>query len=501
VLKTLHGRLAAALLLLLLVTGVFDIFLTLKTTELHQQEVAQSMSQGLAEHLAEAKHETFLTSTGEIRSAGLNELFHWFMVVNPGVEFYLLDPQGKILAYDAMPGKVKREQVDLGPIHSFLEHRDRLPIFGDDPRHDERRKVFSVSTIPPPSARAKGEDPKGYLYVVLASEQMDSTVDLLKESYILRLSSWTLAAYLLLATLAGLFLFRYLTRPLRQLAGRIHNFKASAGESSKPINKRGDEVEDLSITFDAMAQRIKQQLEEISRVESHRRELIANVSHDLRTPIASLQGYLDTLMLKDSTLSSDERSEYLSIALSQSERLGKLVQELFELTKLDHQTSPLELESFSLNELVQDNLQRCRLQAKQKNIELKAEFDPSIPFVVGNLGLLERALQNLLENALRCTPPDGAITVRLAARPKAVRVEVADTGHGIPSDILPHIFERFYRWQKDGEHPQGTGLGLAITKRILELHQSEINVESQPGKGTTFSFALAIGSLATPTIE
>lgn len=490
-LKTLHGRLAAALLLLLLLTGVFDIFLTLKTTELHQQEVAQSMSQGLAEHLAEAKHETFLTATGEIRSEGLNELFHWFMVVNPGVEFYLLDPQGKILAYDAMPGKVKREKVDLEPIKTFLEHRDRLPIFGDDPRHDERRKVFSVSTIPPPAARAPGEDPKGYLYVVLASEQMDSTVDLLKESYILRLSSWTLAAYLLLAALAGLFLFRYLTRPLRQLTGRIRNFNAGNGEGDKPIHKGGDEVEDLSTTFDAMARRIKHQLAEISRVEDHRRELIANVSHDLRTPIASLQGYLDTLVLKDSTLTSSERTEYLNIALRQSERLGKLVQELFELTKLDHQATPLELETFSLNELVQDNLQRCQLQAQQKSIELKAELDPSLPFVVGNLGLVERALQNLLENALRCTPPNGSITVRLAEEEETVRVEVADTGHGIPNDILPHIFERFYRWQEGDEHPQGTGLGLAITKRILELHDSEIAVKSQPGKGTTFSFALA----------
>ena len=247
-----------------------------------------------------------------------------------------------------------------------------------------------------------------------------------------------------------------------------------------------------------MATRIQEQMAEIERTAELRRELIANVSHDLRTPIATLRGYLETLGLKEGALTPEQRDEYLTIAVRQSERLGSLGTELFELTKLDrHEVEP-SLERFRVAELVQDNVQRFRLRAEAGGIDLHSRFDRDLPPVYADISLMERALENLIENALRHTDTGGTVTVGLRELEERLEVTVADTGHGISEEDLPHIFDRYYRSSRSpephltGSRHTGAGLGLAITRRIVELHGGELTVASQLGKGTTFAFTLPV---------
>ena len=197
--------------------------------------------------------------------------------------------------------------------------------------------------------------------------------------------------------------------------------------------------------------------------------------------------------LKADTVSPVEREEYLEIALRQSERLGKLVDELFELTKLDAREVEPCMERFRIAELVQDNVQRFQLEAGRKGVLLSADFDPDLPPVVADVGLMERALENLIENALRFTAEGGSVTVELRQAPGRLVVRVIDPGCGIPEEDLPQIFDRYYRSRFNAASSSGgAGLGLAITRRILELHDSEIEVERRPGEGTVFSFSLAL---------
>lgn len=239
-----------------------------------------------------------------------------------------------------------------------------------------------------------------------------------------------------------------------------------------------------------MAGRIVQQVEALRRTDEERRELIANISHDLRTPLAALRGYVETLLLKERSLTPEERTRFLEIAASQSEKLGTLVTELFELSRLEaHEASP-QLERCSIAELVQDVVQRFQLQAAEKGVHVTAHFPLDLPEPELDIRLLERALQNLIENAIRFTPAGGAVTVSVSRAPSgALRVEVADTGVGIPEEELAFVFQRFYRARATGE-ADGTGLGLAIAKRIVELHGGELTVASRPGKGTRFAFEL-----------
>jgi predicted ATPase/signal transduction histidine kinase len=224
-----------------------------------------------------------------------------------------------------------------------------------------------------------------------------------------------------------------------------------------------------------------------------RRELIANVSHDLRSPLASLRGYIETLLLKEKAVSAVERRHYLEVSLSQVDHLQALISELFELARLDFQGYRIDAEPVQLGELAGDVIQKLQLAARDRKIKLRASVEPALGLVRADIGLIERTLTNLLENALAHTPVGGQIQLSVHARKGRVVLRVSDSGSGIAADDLPHIFERFYRADKARSlNAKGSGLGLAIVKRIVELHGSEIRVESEFGRGATFWFDLPL---------
>jgi two-component system, OmpR family, sensor kinase len=296
------------------------------------------------------------------------------------------------------------------------------------------------------------------------------------------------------ALVAGLFVLLTMTRRLRLLANAIDSFSNSGFLSlaSVQVGARGagDELDRLGHAYNAMVIHIHGQMEKIAQSNALRRDLIAGVSHDLRTPLASLRGYLETLQLKDESLSRQDRRRYLQIVASQSERLHRLVEELFELAKLEDLEVRIALEPFPLCELVQDIIQKFTLVAQEKGLALHAILKPDVPFVVGDISLIERLLDNLLENAIRHTPAGGRIDVSVTAAESTIGLEISDTGTGIAYDALPHIFERFYTDRTRSPSSGGAGLGLAIAKRIVELHGGHIAAHSELGHGTTFTIEL-----------
>lgn len=492
-LTTLYGKLATVLIGLFCLLGAGAILLTVYTTRLHIQEVNQKLNQTLAERIVSEK---ILMQEGQVNEAALKEIFHTLMVMNPSIEVYLLDAQGAILNYSAPLSKVKRQRISLDPVERFLSGAEDFPILGDDPRDLNRKKIFSVFPVETLSGEIEC-----YLYVILGGEDFDSVAQMLEGSYILRVSAWAVVATLLFALVTGLFTLRLLTRRLRTLAVAMETFKHSDfSEQSalayqahlQPLRiRRRDEIDELGTIFSHMADRIHQQVRQLKQTDQLRRELVADVSHDLRTPLTSLQGYLETLLLKEGTLSLQEQRTYLGIAAAHCERLGKLIAELFELTKLNSQEMKPHLEPFALSELVQDVLQKLKFVAEKKEVKLQTTMRADLPFVSGDIGLIERVLENLVENAIRHTPQRGTVTITLNLGNERIMAQIKDTGYGIPPEDLPHIFDRYYRI---GNHRQerstGAGLGLAIAKRILELHGSSIEVQSILNGGTTFTFHL-----------
>ena len=210
-----------------------------------------------------------------------------------------------------------------------------------------------------------------------------------------------------------------------------------------------------------------------------------------------MQGYLETLAVKKD-LTADERKEYLDRALAHSDRLRRLISDLFELARLDAHEVKAHLEPFALGELALDVLQKFHLLAEDRGIKLTSDMDPHLPLVMADIGLIERALENLIKNAIQYTQRDGVVTLTILPGHDQLTLEIADTGKGMREEDLPHIFDRYYRaGTTEDDAAEGTGLGLAITKRIVELHGSTITVRSRPGDGSRFTFALLLSQSTT----
>jgi signal transduction histidine kinase len=490
--RTLYSKLTAVLLALFLLVGVALTLTTLHFVSMYHQEAAQKLSLPLARHLLE---QNLLLRGGGVDPSRLKSLFDMQMAINPSIEIYLLDDQGRIAAYSAVPGKIKLERVALEPIRRFLSGTQPLPILGDDPRNPGGHKIFSVAEISGPGHGS------GFLYVILANEEQDSIAGLLAGSYILRVSVGVAAVGVLFAVLAGMLIFAFMTRRLERLVAAMEDFRRSDFSTPPGVGApvtAGDEIDRIGHTFREMASRMVEQLRELRRNDVLRRELVANVSHDLKTPLASLQGYVDTLLLKDASLTAEQRRHYLLVASRSSERLAKLVADLIELAKLDAREVRLAREAFPIAELMQDVAQKLQLKSEQKGLRLEVELPPRPPFVCADIGLIERVLENLLANAIAHTDPPGVLQLRLSQTGEQARIEVADTGCGIPENEIHRIFERFYR-VNDDQRARGShaGLGLAISKSILDLHGTAIEVCSQPGIGTTFAFCLPIPPAGT----
>nr|WP_240160787.1 HAMP domain-containing sensor histidine kinase [Burkholderia sp. Ax-1719] len=489
-------RVSIVFSVLLLACCGASAWLQIRASDLHDQEVIQALSHDLASHIV--RNSALMGADGP-RPAALRTLFGQLMAVNPSVEVYLLDANGRITGDDAPPGHIRRTQVDLQPVRRFLAN-EPLPILGDDPRSSDARKVFSVATVP----GAQGQ-PAGYIYVVLIGEARDELASRLAQSTVLRTTLGLMAVVALLGLVAGLFAFGLVTRPLRQLTDTVSRFDASIRAGSEPVplalSQRAaytdtrDEIAILERTFAEMADRIGLQWRELKRQDQERRELFATISHDLRTPLTSLHGYLETLSLKDESLQVGERRRYLAVALAQSAKVGRLAQSLFELARLEHENVPLTLETFPLADVVQDVFQKFELAAQSRQIRLQADIPARLPPVCADLGMIERVLTNLLDNAIRHTPDSGEVSVELAGEGDKVSVVVSDTGPGIAPELRANLFRRAF---SSGDLRRQGGLGLLIVQRMLQLHGSRIELLEREPRGATFRFELDAAPARVP---
>ena len=484
--KTLFTKLALSLTVLLLGIGLLYSILSTYLTHHYQQEFLQHLNRHLASNLVTERE---LVHEGVLNQEALKKTFMHYMMVNPSIEIYLLDADGNILSFSAEPGKVKRKKVDMKPIMDFTEGK-AFPLLGDDPRSFERNKIFSVAPI------SLSDGSMRYLYVVLRGEEYERVERLFQESFLLQLSGAAVFVSLLIGFIVGLLLFMVLTRRLQTLTQLMQQFSQSEFTQHNPYqqksNKSSDEIDTLGYHYNSMAERIREQLKALKKQDELRRELVANVSHDLRTPLAALQGYIETLQLKAEGFDAATRAEYLDIALKHSQRLTRLVEELFELAKLEAKETQLHCEPFSLAELVQDVIQKFKLTAESSNIKLQMKAQKPLPFVNADIGLIERVLENLIANALRHTPAEGEITVMLKTNDTKVEIEVQDSGSGIAESELQNIFDRFYRVNNMERSSHHAGLGLSIAQRIVTMHGSKIRVTSKPGEGSRFIFDLPI---------
>lgn len=486
-LRSLFGKLVLVLLGFGAVVAVLSMLVLKFSHETYHFEASQRLNRGLATRLL---NESFATQGGPLHPDAAREKFEQLNRINPDIDLYLLDAGGLVLAASRAGGELSGARIALSPIQRFLSGDEDFPILGDDPREPSHRQIFSAARVGLPEGKT------GYLYVVVHDREHEGAARQLKRSYALREGAWAIAGGVIVAALVATLVIAVLTRRLKQLASVMDRFRAGGFTQQPALKvhaKREDEIARLTHAFNDMADRILIQVEELKQTDVSRREMLASVSHDLRTPLTSLHGHLETLLLKEHELTDKDKRNYLEIAAKQSKRMSKLVDRLFELAKLDAREPDLVREPFVLSELMQDVAQKFELAATQKEVRIDAHFLTDVPLVIGDIGLIERVLDNLVENALRYTPAGGKVDITLTPEHDHVVVHVTDTGCGIAKEDLPRIFDRFYRGEKNRPAaPDSAGLGLTIVKRILELHGTQVHVESTIGTGTRISFSLPV---------
>ncbi|MCF6318338.1 MAG: HAMP domain-containing histidine kinase [Proteobacteria bacterium] len=480
--KSLNRKLSLLLLSLFIIVGILLGMITRYSTVQYNLEITQRLNGSIAMYVAD---EEPLIINGQYNETALKRLAQQAMVINPTVEVYLLDSKGEVLSHNLPPQSVQLNKVPLAPINQFLEQDSQRPILNSDPRSPENNKTFSVAKI------INNGTEEGYVYVILGGKKYEEITSNISKNYILQLTFFAILAVIIMAFLMGSLMLMKLTRPLKTLRDKVIQFQKTSNEGEK--NYDGDEIQQLNSAFTDMSERIDNQLEQIKNADQARRDLITNVSHDLRTPLSSMQGYLDTLLIKQQSMSKESTQEYLSIARKHCGRLGTMINDLFELSKLDSNIMKPNLDTFSMAELIQDVSLDFSHLAQQKGLKLNMELLEGNTNVRADIGLMQRVLENLISNAIKHTGKNGEIIIKLENSNKGFNIIIQDTGRGISEHELPNIFNRLYRADNTSkESPSSSGLGLAIVKKILDIHHSTIQVTSQLNQGTQFSFYLPL---------
>lgn len=499
--NSLYSRITLILFsIFLILAGFFFLFFE-QASRSTQNETSQKLYLQLANNIV---NDLGVISNNQFDLELIEEAFHTMMILGPNIELYVLDRTGKAITYSIPAETIKRTQINLQPIINFIDHKQRLPILGDDPRAEDRQKIFSAAAVYEKnnSIGNKVADKTliGYLYIIIGGEDYDSILTALRLSNAWQIGIFGVTSALGFLLIASLLLFYVLTRPLRQLTKEIKAFEQSdfTVSSKTPLqlsllkHHNNDEIQQLRQSFQQMQQRIIEQLEHLKKNDTIRREFLAYVAHDLRTPLAGMKAYLETLEIKQASMDHTERQQFISKAISNGDRLQGMINELFELTRLENHQVEWQQEAFAMGDLLSDIYASLEDKASQKQVYLQIDFQQASVQVIGDIAKIERVIQNLTENAIRYSEINSTVLIKTESiKNNKLCISICDQGTGIQENDLPYIFEPYFRASDEYKlKHKGAGLGLAISQRLLRLQDISLQVETEINKGTTFYFSL-----------
>lgn len=477
--KSLFGKLSIGLALLLALLGTIQLSLVLPRYRELLDDLDQQLYWELASDLAELLHPYYENG---LKRPALEKKLREVAIVNPGVTPFILDGAGLVLVSGGINNHADgiRQSVDITPIREAIrEPSPSTPLYGLHPnrRVKDPYRPFSVAEI---SIDGK----PGYMYVMLRSHRFEKHLQFVGQRLIVGSIILGFLAITIVSVVFALLLFRYLSRHFLILTEVVEEYRLGDYERRVDVESE-DEVGLLALAVNSMADQIVDD-------KRSRKQLIAAISHDLRSPLTSIRGFIEMLRQPDNEIDDAMKNKYLDIIHSNVLVQERLVSDLVELSKLQTAEIVPQIELSALDDLVNDVVAKYQGVAAEKAIHIEVDQPEVVPMLHFDLVLIERVLTNLLSNAIRYTGEGGMICLKTEFEEDIVTTSVIDNGPGIPEEDLPRLVETFYRVEKHrSADNNGRGLGLAIVKEILELHGSELKVESTVGVGTTFSFSLA----------
>ena len=429
------------------------------------------------------------------------------VLFEPDTQLYLLDAQGKVLVSTGQAKLAPGFKVALAPVLQAAGKAAMPYVMGDDPERMDGDAVIAARAVR--RAVIRNDEPvAGYLYVVCHKEVLSGGRGEAFRSAFARPALAFIIGVVGVTTLLAAWIIASVTRPLRRLTEAVatlseRGLEEGLVEAKLPAPTR-DELGRLTAAFEMMLAMYRKQWAALRRLDHFRREGVSNLSHDLRSPLTATVACLETLDARWSGDGSRDADHALvEVALRNTRNAARLVQSLGDLAQLDEPEFKLRTEVVDVGELLDDIGLRFAPRAVQQGVTLSVAHadgaeDDAPPFAALDIELFERAIANLVDNALKFCPPGARITLAAANQGERVEVSVSDTGAGIAAADLPHLFDRFYQSRQSVAPATGVGgkgLGLAIVKRIAELHGGDLAVTSTVGEGTcvTLSVPAAAG--------
>ena len=482
-----YGRLAVLLSLLVVLLVAGYSLPTGFTAVRYFKATHQRLNREVAAHIAQFSKPFVGTS---VNYQATERIFFNAMVTNPSAEVYLLDTTGRIMIYHSPPEKIKRQHVDLGPVRLFIQTRGLVFIQGDDPKQVNGQQVFSAAQV------VDNGHLQGYVYVVLLGESYGTSLSELLKSYVVEWGLKTTLFMLVAALAIGFLVFHLLTRDLTHIIQTVMRFRDGDLTARTQLKPTSD-LATLANAFNDMADQLAQNLDQLRTSEQLRRDLVANVSHDLRSPMTSIRGYAETLDM-DSSLNPIQKSHIAAI-LQSTHRLTKRINELFELSKLEAKERQPETEPFLLADVLTETYTNFRLIAQQKVIAFTC-VNCELPSVCyADINMIEHVLQNLVENAIHYSPEGGYVRLQLARTEQSVTVSVINSISALPKAVLAYLSQiNQIDTGAASVRPPNSGLGLAIVMTILTLHDSRLQVTHLTEAEICFSFDLTAYPTSVP---
>jgi len=480
---TIFRRFAAVIVSLITILGLLFITITYLATTNYHQASTQLLNKDIAKHLA--AFTTAFTPSG-INKKIADSVFKNAMVLNPSAEVYFLDNNGKVIYYHALDQEIKQWTIDLKPLKKYIAADGTQYTKAINPKHPEQQQIFSAAAI------GSKQNPQGFIYVVLGSNKSENITELLWGSHILKLAIQTFIVIILLSFLVSFLYIQRMRKNFQQMISVLERFEG--GDYSARFDRNvQNELEPVTAAFNKMADLLAKTISKLTKAEQDRKNFIATISHDLRTPMSIARGYTETLLLnrEKGDISAEDQEYYSRLIYSKMLQIENMVRQLFELSRMEAVEFEPHIEPFVLSEIVQEAINGSQLVAAENNVDLQCTQCLYHVWVNADISMMERVVQNLVDNALKNTLPGGQIQAAISVERDWVIFSIDNTAPPLPQDLLQWI-----NLNTEGDallerRPQKSGLGLVIVQKILHLHHTLLKASRQ-GHRNQFTFRLPV---------
>ncbi len=464
------------LLVFLMITGTAALFMaiTYYSAQQYHQATTQLLNREVAEHIAKF--------TSPYERKGINKIiadsvFHNAMVLSPSIEVYFLDTTGRVIYFDAPEREILQRTVPLDPIRKYISEEGKIFITGRDPRDPDEEKIFSAAKV-----NVAGKD-HGYIYVILGSKEFRVASHILYNSHI---GNLLLKAFMFVIISSIIITWLYLRRVekrFNRMIAVLERFK-KGDYNARFQNEKSSEFSVFTESFNTMAELLVRNINNLKRSEEERKQLVVNISHDLRTPLSIARGYAETLSIqkKENQLQPGKQDEYTQLIVQKITQVEHMVTQLFELSRIESAEIIPHKQPFIFSEIVLEIINSLMLPASHKNITIECFECSDFSWINADIKLMESVVQNILINAISYSKEKSAVRVSMKQVKKKLVFVVENLGDTLPNDLLEWINAASDR---DSDiRPQKSMIGLTIVKRIIHLHQFDLRVTSGKGHNT-----------------